>query len=187
MVAAFLLWVMCCIGQPPWAEASSPLPLLWPKTDSIQASALRAGTRQEEPYVTRRGEVHLGGIDQFMDTLSLTANPKSRPSAYIGKTFTLSFFPGKEISVVVDAARRSRDSLLNLAGYEVNTAISTFTMTMSRERFLISYQDLNSGMLYRVIGSLATGVGSATEIDQANIPPSYDQTLALPEDEHLPD
>jgi len=48
---------------------------------------------------------------------------------------------------------------------------STVVMTMGKEGFLMTIQDMNRAMLYRVRGNSIDGSGSVTEIDMRKMPP----------------
>jgi len=58
--------------------------------------------------------------------------------------------------------------------------LSTFSMTVTEENYLISYQDLDTATLYRVVGNTQTGRGTVTEIDLEKLPPSSDLPPRVP-------
>jgi len=62
---------------------------------------------------------------------------------------------------------------LNLGGKATGNELSTFTMTVTENNYIIRYQDLESSMMYKAFGDTHTGIGQVEQIDITKMPPRY--------------
>ena len=63
------------------------------------------------------------------------------------------------------------EGALSLSAFLPDTAIQTVLITATEDFVRITIQDLSSGLLYRLSGSLKTGSGTVLEIDPSKLPP----------------
>lgn len=136
-----------------------------------------------EPYIKRSGQVYLNALATFRSEFASALNTRSNETSLKGTYFSISFFPENEILVVVDSDLRPSDNVISLGGHQVDNDISTFSMTITQEKYLITYQDLDNALTYRVVGDVATGTGTIVEIDLKKMPPSYDLPPVIPQND----
>lgn len=58
--------------------------------------------------------------------------------------------------------------------------MATFSLTVTPESYLITFDDSDSRVRYRVVGDTETGVGEVTEIDLRNMPVTLDEPSPVP-------
>lgn len=135
---------------------------------------------QIEPYLNRSGEVYLGASEIFRSELVRSPNNSLDKTSFKGTHLLMSFFPEREIVVVVDSDFRTANNAISLGGHQIDSNISTFSMTITQEKYLITYQDLVNAVSYRVVGDVETGIGKVVEIDLKKLPPMYDSSPVIP-------
>ncbi len=134
-----------------------------------------------EVYINRTGEVTLAAKDIFGITGSTDSYSRVERGDFPDTELVLSFFPEQKIRITVDSESRPNANLLLLRGHKGESKISTFTMTLTNETYLITYQDLDNGMIYKVVGDMTSGEGQVTEIDLEKLPPTYDAKPVIPD------
>lgn len=140
--------------------------LLYPIQDaSVQSKAVPATAK--EVYEVRKGAVSINSkvFDQAPQ------GDMSSSNIYNGSRFQLSFFADRTYDVIIDKVSKMGDNTILLSGKVIDTDLSTFTLTLTRDSYIINLQDLSGSILYRVVGNSQTGIGEVTEIDQRKIPP----------------
>lgn len=137
----------------------------------------------EEPnevYVNRTGRVVMA-VEEIMGRNDNPANEHARiDNGFSEKQLNISFFNDQNVQIVVDSESRSKDNILSLGGHKNENVISTFSMTISDESYLITYHDLDNGLVYKVVGDIETGMGKVTEIDLKKLPPVFDSEPIVP-------
>jgi hypothetical protein len=166
------------------ANQGAPMKLLSPVSMPDSQAADQMLGEQREPFITRTGDVSLGSIDMFLQKFASfrSKNDSSGSFTFMGMSLLMSFFPEQETRIIVDAESHTADNVISLGGHQVKSDISTFSMTITQEKFLITYQDLDRAVLYRVVGDVKTGLGEVTEIDLRKIPPRYDSEPVIPQE-----
>ena len=165
------------------AEAQGPpANVLWPSAMQQSQQQLSLPNGEEGPHVLRTGLVELS-VDTFLPIPRGLQVRMATPAALKGRGLSLRFFPDSQFGVVVESESRPKPDVLSLSGRVTNQPVSTFTMTVTQESFLITLQDLETATLYRVIGDTETGLGRLTEIDIRKMPPIEYLPPVIPTDD----
>ena len=131
-----------------------------------------------EGYITRRGAVKLD-VDQLLPQMPANfVKEESLKSAFsfVQQTFVMDFFPDRSILIIIDQESHPSQGVVSLSAHTIDQDIATVSMTITEESYLITFQDVETNTLYRVVGNSVTGVGSVTEIDISQLP----QQIHLP-------
>lgn len=176
LIAAELILFQCA-----WANPGNSLQLLSPAPEIHSPETNQLSRKPPEPFVNRTGKVILGPLVTLKNQLNTSTSAPANRIAFKGMKFFMTFFPGEELSITVDSESRPADKVIVLGGHINKGDISTFTMTITQESFLITYQDLENTLTYRVVGNLETGLGKVVEIDLRKVPPRYDSEPIVPE------
>jgi hypothetical protein len=140
--------------------------LVWPQksgiTQTTPASSLKS-------YEVRKGHIAIArdilpkhaGKEEYR-----TGAPPSK-----GEHISLNLFPDVTHEVKVNSVKRYKDGTMIISGKLKDHKNSTVVMTIGNEGFLMTIQDMNKAMLYRVKGNSKDGSGSVTEIDMRKMPP----------------
>ncbi len=147
----------------------TPAMILWPAPDEASASSNRPA-HATEPFVTRVGTVMLD-VNSLVPEVSATARSTSQPASLQQRRLRLGFFPDQSIVVVVDTETRPATDILNLGARREGEELSTLSMTVTRDSYVMTFQDLPAARVYRVQGQTDTGAGEVTEIDLRKMPP----------------
>ena len=139
--------------------------LAWPVTGGVPKSQSNMSL---EPYEVRQGQITLAP-----EILPGAANAQARIAVSKGDTDTasISFFADVTYEVIVDSVRHQADGTIIISGKLEDHKIGTVVMTIGADGFLITVQDMNQALLYRVTGDSRQGSGTVTEIDMKKIPP----------------
>lgn len=139
--------------------------LAWPLEFNAIAAATDATT---EPYEKRKG-----GIAIVPDFLPRVGHEDARGTIPVGQndTLILSFFPDVTYRVAVRSVALQPGGTLTISAQLADQPLATFLMTAGSDGFLITLQDLDKALLYRVTGDSGKGMGSVVEIDTEKIPP----------------
>ena len=165
-------------AQNVWTDQSGLLNLLQPTSQSSEKSAQQGIQQETEPFIKRIGEVSLSSVDTFLKEMA-PGETSSRNISFKGMQLLMSFFPEKEMTVTVDSESRSAN-VISLRGHQVDSDISTFSMTITQKNYLITYQDIDNAVIYRVVGNVGSGIGKVVEIDLKKLPPTYDLPAVPP-------
>lgn len=88
--------------------------------------------------------------------------------------------------VTVQSVKRSENGVVSLTGKVEGHDIETFLLSAGIEGFMITMQDIERKILYRIVGDPRRGEAVVREIDLTKLPPSYDREPLLPlEDANL--
>lgn len=138
------------------------------------------GVQQEKKvYIRRNGEVSFAA-DTFLPKSPKTGKRAAAAASFRGRSLSVSFFPEQTFDIDISRESRPKKGMLSMNGKGRSKKLSTFSMTVTEENYLISYQDLDTATLYRVVGNTQTGLGTVTEIDLEKLPPSYDLPARIP-------
>ncbi len=146
-----------------------PAMILWPAPGEAAASSSRPA-KANEPFVTRVGTVMLDA-NSLLPEVSATSQRTSEPASLQQRRLRLGFFPDQNVVVVVDAETRPAADILNLGARREGEDLGTLSMTVTRDSYVMTFEDLPAARVYRVQGQTQTGVGEVTEIDLRKMPP----------------
>lgn len=125
--------------------------------ESLQAHEVRKGRMIVAPELLPGNDVSVG------------QEKKNAPVK--GDTLSIQLFNDVKHDVKIDSVKHHADGTMIINGKLKNHDHSTMVMTIGKEEYLITVQDMNTGMLYRVRGNSRDGSGSVTEIDMKKMPP----------------
>lgn len=134
---------------------------------------------KEQQYVNRKGAVQFAA-DAFLPKSKATGRRMAASASFRGRGLALSFFPDRVFDIEINAESRPKPNVLSMNGRARGKNISTFSITVTPEQYIINYQDLETATLYRVVGDTETGRGQVTEIDLKKVPPAYDAPPRVP-------
>jgi hypothetical protein len=136
-----------------------------------------------ESYVKRSGRVIFAAKELFLERRTSEGSGAAARETFREAELVLSFFPDRDIRVTVDSESESASGVLSLGGRQDGSTYSTFTMTVTDDTYLITFQDVSSGLTYKVVGDMDSGIGRVTEFDLAKLPPAFDSEPVLPPEE----
>ena len=136
----------------------------------------------EEPYVNRIGLVTFA-VDTFLPKAVQTGARVASSRTFLKAPLPVAFFTDKQFTIVVAGESRPCREVLSLTGKIEGQEISTFTMTVTPESYLISLQDLQNATVFRVVGNTESGLGQVAEIDLRKMPPKRYLPPLIPEGE----
>ena len=149
---------------------------------SLPRPASKADTygaaRLSESYITRTDDVELS-VDQLLPTSSVTGERGLTDKQLKSQNLNLEFFYDAVYTVKVASESRSVPETLSLIGQANGQEFATFTLTISPESYIISFDDLNTSRGYRVVGDTKTGIGEVTEFDLQGFGPMSDQPAVV--------
>lgn len=128
---------------------------------------------EPEPWVRRAGRVALNA-DQLLPRSPVSGKREAAPASFISRAMMLDLFPDRSFDVIVDADSRPRPGVLNISAHLDGTDLSTFSLTVTPDGYILTLQDMKNATLYRVVGNTETGEGRVTEIDLTKLPPILD-------------
>lgn len=166
-----------------FANPGGPVKLLVPASLPDDQATGQITKKQIEPFIKRKGNVLLGSLDIFHRELASFYNKKGSSGipAFKEMHLLISFFPEQEISIIVDSESHTANNVITLGGHQAESDIATFSMTITQDKFSLTYQDLDNAVTYRVVGDVKTGRGKVVEIDLKKIPPMYDSAPVIPQ------
>lgn len=183
------LIILAWIGMTEMANAGAgemaTIHVMQPMADEPQAAAqIRPnGVKLEpEPWVKRSGRVTLN-VDQLLPRSQVTGKRQAPSAFFTGRAMMLDIFPDRSFDVIVDADSRPRSGVLNVSAHlDGADDLSTLTLTVTPDGYILTLQDMKNAILYRVVGNTETGEGRVTEIDLSKLPPRLDsEPLILPD------
>lgn len=134
---------------------------------------------QEHQYINRKGAVQFAA-DAFLPKSRETGRRMAASASFRGRGLALSFFPDRSFDIEINAESRPKPDILSMNGRGSGKNISSFSITVTPEQYIINYQDLETATLYRVVGDTATGSGQVTEIDLKKVPPAFGAPPLVP-------
>lgn len=163
-----------------WSEAGEDIPwLIVPSMAAEQNISPRSDSQKFEVYVKRVGSVHFAK-DFIVPQNTQTGKHELSKNSFQGQTMAVSFFPGQEFDVTIDSESRPSDDALILHGRLKGHGIATFSLTVTPEGYLLTLQNMDTGIMYRVVGASTSGEGHVQEIDMKLIPPRFDSAPLVP-------
>ena len=178
--AGFVVCIMMCALAIQAFAGAGALPVMTPLREDAGA-ALERGERVKTKEELRKGKVMLA-TDYFFPA----GNQGKREAAkrlFKGRSVTLTFFDGQEYRITLDAERRT-DAMISVSGRLEGHDLSSFSLTVGPETYVLDLQDLDAGILYNVVGETKSGFGTVRAIDVKDAPPfTYSKPLFPPSGE----
>lgn len=169
------------VAEPGGCQTGKVIELIKPQV--TEGVSLKQSMADGEDYVTRRGQVNFAAKELVQQPEPGVSKKVSHQAQFSGSELMVSFFQDQEVRITVDSESRPTAEHFILRGRRLNSEIGTFSLAVADGKYLITYHDLESGTLYKVVGDMETGIGQVTEIDQEKIPPMIDAApLILPGD-----
>ena len=161
----FIAVILALLAQVSIAQGSGRL-LVWPVKEEVAQTKARVSLRQHE---VRKGKI---AINQ--DVLSKTDSKGNRRIQVLpskGDTISIYLFDDVKYEVKVDSVNHNADGTIIVHGILKDHKLRTVIMTIGSDGYLVTVQDMNKDLLYRVSGNSSNGSGSVTEIDMKKMPP----------------
>ena len=152
-----------------YAQERTPMNMLWPSTVDTPLADKRVAQPEHEPYIRKVGQVKFAADFFVPDAARGFRSSDVEPLQ--NRLLNISFFPQREFIIRVDYETRNHDNVISIIGHEDGKDISTFSMTVTSESYLINFQDLETSTVYRVVGDTQNNIGVVTEIDLTKMPP----------------
>jgi hypothetical protein len=144
------------------------------------ASLEKKVASNNEVYEVRKGVVSLDTRAFYQRAAENTLSNNNSPVLMKDKTVQLNFFPQKGFNVMIERENRLDNNVILLSGKVIGLDISTVTVTITPDFYIINLQDMPNSTIYRVVGNTLTGIGTVTEIDQKKIPPMINLPPLIP-------
>lgn len=165
------------------ASDMAAIHVMQPMADEPHAAAQiqQDGVELEpKPWVKRSGRIMLNA-DQLLPRSQVTGERQAPPASFTGRAMMLDLFPDRSFDVIVDADSRPRPDVLSINAHLDGTDdLSTFSLTVTPDSYILTLQDMKNATLYRIVGNTATGEGRVTEIDLTKLPPRLDSEPLTP-------
>lgn len=140
--------------------------LAWPVDEEVTQSKAKTSLKS---YEVRRGQIALAPEILLKPAKAVDRQARIVPSK--GDTISINLFDDVKYDVKVDSVNHNADGTIIINGILKNHKMRTVVMTIGSDGYLITVQDLNKSLLYRVSGNSSDGSGSVTEIDMKKMPP----------------
>jgi hypothetical protein len=140
--------------------------LVWPVKEEVTQTKARVSLKSHE---VRKGKIALS-----QDILPKTAgavNHQARIVPSKGDTISINLFDDVKYDVKVYSVNHNADGTIIVNGILKDHKMRTVVMTIGSDGYLLTVQDMNKDLLYRVSGNSSDGSGSVTEIDMKKMPP----------------
>ncbi|PTN33569.1 hypothetical protein [Desulfonatronum sp. SC1] len=162
-----LMLLLCVSGYAEEERIRALWPSATPRQMTGDSQTLEA---TDKPYIIRVGTVVLA-VSVFLPPAEVSGKQAAAAASFRDVALSVAFFSDKEYTVGIDSDTRHGPDAMTLGGRTEDLDLSTFTMTVTRDSYLITFQDLDTATLYRVVGNTGTGLGAVTEIDLTKTPP----------------
>ncbi len=157
-----------------------PMRIIWPAPVHA-ARGPGVSAESSEPFVTRTGTV-MFAVEQIVATDDRRGDLDTASASLRSRAMVLEFFPGISFTVIVDAQVGPQPEVLALSARRETDSLSTVSITVTPDSYLMTLQDLEKATVYRVVGDTQTGIGVVTEIDLKRMPPVlYSPPVVPPE------
>ena len=177
--ATLAILIFLLFGSTAYAQ-SNVIKTLW----TADTSTLTTGDQSRISSNTINAQIKKGMVQLAIETFSpQLTNHKETPSmpriSFKQRILSLQFFPEHDFRIHISSDIRNQSGALSLRGHLESHKVSTFTMTVTKQSFMITLQDLKDEAVYRVIGNTSTGLGHVSLIDLRSEPPRYDASPVI--------
>jgi hypothetical protein len=161
----FIAVMLALLAQVSIAQGAGRL-LVWPVKEEVAQTKARVSLRQHE---VRKGKIAIS--QNMLPRIDSKGNRRTQVVPSKGDTVSLNFFDDAKYDVKVDSVNHNADGTIIVQGKLKNHKLRTVTMTIGSDGYLVTLQDMDKDLLYRVSGNSSNGSGSVTEIDMKKMPP----------------
>jgi len=179
LICSVLVLMFYAAGQ---AETDR-IEALWPVPDVLPdiREKNEAELYLEPSYIIRQGTVELA-VNIFLPRSPEKDKRTVAAAAFQGRNLSIGFFADAEYRLTIDSENRPTHDTILLRGRLPDQDLSTFTMTITPQSYLIRLHDSDKSKLYRVVGDSETGLGRATEIEWDRLPPIRYMPPVIPQE-----
>ena len=160
-----IAFIFALLAQVSIAQGAGRL-LVWPVKEEVTQTKSRFSLREHE---VRKGRIAI--TQDMLPKIDQTGKRKARIVPLKGDTVSLNFFDDVKYDVKVDSVNHNADGTIIVHGSLKDHKLRTVTMTIGSDGYLVTVQDMNKDLLYRVSGNSGNGSGSVTEIDMKKMRP----------------
>ncbi|MFH0730510.1 MAG: hypothetical protein V2B19_29720 [Pseudomonadota bacterium] len=159
--------LIAVFGQASTSEGGERL-LVRPAEDVTIRSEAKVSLK---PFEIRKGGIILD--TQFLPQPTGAADSEVKAAVSAGDTEIITFFLFADVTyeATIDSVVQHPDGTKIIHARLIDHKIGTVVLTIGSDGFLITLQDMNKALLYRVAGDPQSSEGTATEIDMTKIPP----------------
>ena len=161
----FIAVILILLSQVSIAQGASRL-LVWPVIEELAQTKTKVSLRQHE---VRKGKIAIS--QNMLPKIDSKGNRRIQVVPSKGDTVSLNLFDDVKYDVKVDSVNHNADGTIIVHGVLKDHKLRTVTMTIGSDGYLVTVQDMNKDLLYRVSGNSSNGSGSVTEIDMKKMPP----------------
>ena len=140
--------------------------LVWPVNEEVTQTKAKVSLKS---YEVRRSQIALD--QEILPNSTKAVDRQARIAPSKGDTVSINLFDDVKYDVKIDSVEHHVDGTMIISGKLKDHEIRTVVMTIGSEGYLITVQDMNKSLLYRVSGNSSDGSGSVTEIDMKKMPP----------------
>lgn len=143
-------------------------------TGQLLTRPLYEGNVQSKATVPLKSyELRKGRIALATEVVQGPAEPEGAIAAYkrVAPTITIGLFADVTYEATILSVEQLQDGTTIMSGRLRDHDIGTVVLTIGPEGFLMTVQDMDRTVLYRVSGNSQQGYGTVTEIDMKAIPP----------------
>ena len=158
VVLAFFLFVSM-------ANAANKL-MAWPVKEEVTQTKANVVLK---PHEVRKGKIAIS--QDILPRMDAKGKRLKQIAPSKGDIVSINLFDDVQYDVTVDSVNYNADGTIVIHGLLKNHKLRTVVMTIGSDGYLITVQDMNKAMLYRVSGSVVDGSGHVTEIDMRKMPP----------------
>ena len=155
--------IIIMFGLVSLAHAAEHL-LVWPLAEVSAGASARVSL---EAHEIRKGQIALapGIVPQVSG-----AAGQARIAVSGGDAVSITAFPDATYQATVDSVEYQSDGTMTINARLKDHKIQTVVLTIGPDGFLITLQDLNRHLLYRITGDSRSATGTVTEIDVTKMP-----------------
>ncbi|NEV61117.1 hypothetical protein [Thiorhodococcus minor] len=140
----------------------------------------REDSMSAEPFVTRSGGVQLQSEIFLPEVVAAAGSARTAQAASLPSSLAIELFPDVAWVVDINAASQPAAGILSLNGRITGSDLATFSMTVTRDSFLMTVDAPGGDYRYRVVGETASGLGEVQEIDRRLMGPVYHLPPRIP-------
>ena len=160
-----ILIILALFVQVSVAQAANRL-LAWPVKEEVTQMKARVVLK---PHEVRKGKIAVS--QDMLPRIAGNVNRRVQIAPSKGDNVSLNLFDDVKYDVKVASVNHNADGTIIVNGILKDHKMRTVVMTVGLDGYLITMQDMNKALLYRVSGNSNDGSGTVTEIDMRKMPP----------------
>ena len=169
------IYPMCGYSVPAGEVIELVRPMIGFKSNSAQ-SAGREVISPRESFIKRQGDVNMSvsSLMQMKEADGRLNRQSVTSDSLVDKIIKVGLFDNAAFTVKIETESRPRPDLVSVTGRVIGEDMSTFTLTVSEESYLMSVDNAKANIRYMVKGDPETGNGIVTEINLYELPRTID-------------